>query len=73
MIMAGWRMAIYRDNSSSKKFAEVIVDMEGASEPLRKQNFKPQRVKIKRRSTSQQTWEVDVSTESVSIQHQSVR
>ena len=36
------------------------------------EDFEPQRVKIKRRSNSGQTWEVDVSKEWLSSQHQSV-
>ena len=36
------------------------------------ENFKPQRVKTKRGSTSTQTWEVDVGKEWISSQHQNI-
>ena len=38
--------------------------------PVTEEDFKPQRVKIKRGSTSAQTWELDVGKEWVTSQHQ---
>ena len=39
---------------------------------MTEEDFKQQRVKMKRGSTIEQTWDVDVGTEWVSSQHQSV-
>ena len=51
-----------------------MVDMETARGPVTEEDFKPQRVNIKRGSTSGKTWEVDIGKERVwvSSQHQSV-
>ena len=46
--------------------------MEAAPGPVTEEDFKPERVKIKRGYTSGQTWELDVDKESVSSQHQSI-
>ena len=48
--------------------------METAPGSVTEEDFKPQRVNIKRGSTSGKTWEVDVGKERVwvSSQHQSV-
>ena len=71
MVLARWMTAAFRDNSTSRKLAEVMADMEAASSPVTEKVFKPQKVKIKRGSTSAQTWDVDVGEEWVSSEHQS--
>ena len=68
MVSTRWKTAAYRDNSTSRKLAEVMADLESASDPVTEEDFKPQRKKIKRRSTSGQTWEVDVGKHWVSSQ-----
>ena len=50
-----------------------MVDTKDAPDPVTEGDFKAQRVKLKRGSTSGQFWEVDVRKEWVSSEHQSVR
>ena len=40
--------------------------------PRTEEDFKPQRVKIQRGSTSEQTWEVEVGKKWISSQHQNI-
>ena len=60
MVLASWKVAAYRENSTFRKFAEMIADMDGASGPVTEEDFKPQCVKINGRYASGQTWQVDV-------------
>ena len=46
--------------------------MENPTSSVTEEDFKPQRIKMKRGSTSGQTWEVDVGKEWVSSEHQAV-
>ena len=54
-----------KGNSTSTKLKDVTPESEKTSklQIVTEQNLEPQRVKMKRGSTSGQTWEVDVSTE----------
>ena len=70
MVLSGWKTAAYRDNSTTRKLVEGMADMEGASGPLTEQDFNPQWIKIKRGSTSRQTWEVDVCKEPLTTNHE---
>ena len=70
--LARWKTAAYKDKLTSRKLVGVKADMEAESGRVTEEDFKPQRVKIKRGSTSGQTWEVDVGKEWVSSQHQNV-
>ena len=72
MVLARLKRASNRDNSNSRKLKEMMADMESRPVPLAQQHFRPQRVETKRRSTSGQTWEVDVRIEWVSSQQKSV-
>ena len=72
MVLARWNTAAYKDNSTSRSLAEVIAYMESAPDPVKEEDFKLQRVKIKKGCTSGQTGKVDVDKEWVSSQHQSV-
>ena len=51
----------------------MTADIKGAPGPVTEGDFRAQRVKLKRCSTSLQLWEVDVRKEWVSSEHQSVR
>ena len=51
----------------------MTVDIKAAPGPVTEGDFKSQRVKLKRGSTSGQLWEVDVRKERVSSEHQSFR
>ena len=62
MVLAKRRAAAYRDNSKFRKLAEVLAHMESASGPVTEDDFKPQRLKIKRGSNNGQTMEVDVGS-----------
>ena len=72
MVLARWKRAANRDISNSRKLTKMMADMESRPVPLAQQNFRPRQVETKRRSTSVQTWEVDVRIEWVSSQQQSV-
>ena len=72
MILARWKTAAYKGNSTSRRLAEVIAEMEATPGSRTEEDFKPQRVKTKRGSTSGQTWEVDVGKEWISSQHHNV-
>ena len=54
MVFARWR-TVYQDNSTSRKLVEVMPDMEAAPSPVTEEDFKLQKQKIKRGSTSAQT------------------
>ena len=56
-----------------RKLVEVTADMEAAPGPVTQGDFKAQRVKLKRGSTSGQLYEVDVGQEWFSSRHQGVR
>ena len=54
MVLARWKSAAYRGNSTSRKMMDVAADVEDRPdpEPVTEKNFRSQRVKIKEECTS---------------------
>ena len=70
MVLARWKTAAYKSSYEPRKLLEVEKEMEVPTNSTTEEDFKPQRTKMKRGSTSGQTWEVDVGKEWVSNEHQ---
>ena len=70
MVLARWKTAAYKSSYEPRKLLDVEKEMEIPTSSTREEDFKPQRIKMKRGSTSGQTWEVDVGKEWVSNEHQ---
>ena len=60
MVLARWKTAAYKSSYDPRKLLDVERAMEIPSSSTTEEDFKPQRTKMKRGSTSGQTWEVDV-------------
>ena len=70
MVLARWKTAAYKSSCESRKLLEVEREMEVPTNSTTEEDFKPQMTKMKRGSTSGQTWERDVGKEWVSNEHQ---
>ena len=70
MVLARWKTAAYKSSYEPRKLLDVEKEMEIPTSSTTEEDFKPQRIKMKRGLTSGQTWEVDVGKEWVSIEHQ---
>ena len=70
MVLARWKTAAYKSNYEPRKLLEVDRGMEVSTNWTTEEDFRPQRTKMKRCSTSGQTWEVDVGKQWVSNEHQ---
>ena len=70
MVRARWKTAAYKSSYEPRKLLDVEKEMEIPTSSTTEEDFKPQRIKMKRGSTSGQTWEVDVGKEWVSNEHQ---
>ena len=70
MVLARWNTAAYKSSYEPRKLLEVQRAMEVPTNSTTEEDFKPQRTKMKRGSTSGQTWEVEVGKEWVSNEHQ---
>ena len=70
MVLARWKTAAHKSSYEPRKLLEVEREMEVPTNSTTEEDFKPQRTKMKRGSTSGQTWEVDVGKEWVSNEHQ---
>ena len=70
MVLARCKTVAYKSNYEPRKLLDVEREMEIPSSSTTEEDFKPQRTKMKRGSTSGQTWEVDVGKEWVSNEHQ---
>ena len=70
MVLARWKTAAYKSSYEPRKLLDVEGEMEIPTSSTTEEDFKPQRTKTKRGSTSGQTWEVDVGEEWVSNEHQ---
>ena len=70
MVLARWKTAAYKSSYEPRKLLDVEREMEIPTSSTTEEEFKPQRTKMKRGSTSGQTWEVDVGKEWVSNEHQ---
>ena len=69
MVLARWKAA-YKSSYEPRKLLEVEREMEIPTSSTTEEDFKPKRTKMKRGSTSGQTWEVDVGKEWFSNEHQ---
>ena len=72
MVLARWKTAAYKSSYEPRKLLDVEKEMEIPKSSTTEEDFKPQRIKMKRGSTSGQTWEVDVGKEWVSSEHQAI-
>ena len=72
MVLARWKTAAYKSSYEPRKLLDIEKEMENPTSSVTEEDFKPQRIKMKRGSTSGQTWEVDVGKEWVSSEHQAV-
>ena len=72
MVLARWKTAVYKSNYEPRKLLDIEKEMENPTSSVTEEDFKPQRIKMKRGSTSGQTWEVDVGKEWVSSEHQAI-
>ena len=70
MVLARWKTAAYKGSSKPRKLAEVEKEMEVSTSLAKEEDFRPQKTNMKRGSTSGQMWEVDVSKEWLSSEHQ---
>ena len=70
MVLARWKTAAYKSSYEPRKLLDIEKEMENTTSSVTEEDFKPQRIKMKRCSTSGQTWEVDVGKEWVSSEHQ---
>ena len=70
MVLARWKTAAYKSSYEPRKLLEVEREMEVPTNSTTEEDFRPQRTKMKRGSTSGHTWEVDVGKEWVSNEHQ---
>ena len=72
MILARGTTAAYKGGSAARKLTEVMVEVEASTTPGNEEDFKPQKAKAKRGSTSGQKWEVDIPKEGLSTQRQAI-
>ena len=70
MVLARWKTAAYKSSYEPRKLLEVEREMEVSTNSTTEEDFKPQKTKMKRGSTSGQTWEEDVGEEWASNEHQ---
>ena len=70
MVLPRWKTAAYKSSYEPRKLLDVEREMEIPTGSTTEEDFKPQKTKMKRGSTSGQTWEVDVGKEWVSNEHQ---
>ena len=66
MVLARWKTAAYKSSYEPRKLLDVEKETEIPTSATTEEDFQPQRIKMKRGSTSGQTWEVDVGKEWVS-------
>ena len=72
MVLARWKTAAYKSSYEPRKLLDIEKEMENTTSSVTEEDFKPQRIKMKRGSSSGQTWEVDVGKEWVSCEHQAI-
>ena len=72
MVLARWKTAAFKSSYEPRKLLDVEKEIEIPTSSTTEEDFKPQRIKMKRGSTSGQTWEVDVGKEWVSGEHQAI-
>ena len=72
MILARGKTAAYNSGSAPRRLTEVLREMEASTTSGTEDDFKPLKTNLKRGSTSGQTWEVDISKEWLSTEHQAI-
>ena len=72
MILAWWKTTAYKSSSGSRRLTEIGKKIVASTSLVTEEDFKPQKAGSKKGSTSGQTWEVDVSREWISGEHQVV-
>ena len=70
MVLARWKPAAYKSSYEPRKLLDVEREMEIPTSSTTEEDFKSQRTKMKRGSTSGRTWEVDVGKEWASNERQ---
>ena len=70
MVLARCKTAAYKSNTELRRPLEVEKEIEASTSSTSEEDFKPQKINVKRGSTDGQTWEVDVGKEWVSKGHQ---
>ena len=70
MVLARCKTAAYKSNTELRRPLEVEREIEASTSSTSEEDFKPQKINVKRGSTDGQTWEVDVGEEWVSKGHQ---
>ena len=70
MVLARCKTAAYKSNTELRRPLEVEREIEASTSSTSEEDFKPQKINVKRGSKSGQTWEVDVGKEWVSKAHQ---
>ena len=70
MVLARCKTAAYKSNTELRRPLEVEREIEASTSSTSEEDFKPQKINVKRGSTNGQTWEVDVGKEWVSKGHQ---
>ena len=68
LVLARWRTTAYKDNSVTRKLAEVLIE----TSPGTEKDFKPQKANGKKSSTSRQILKVDIGREWISKRHQGI-
>ena len=70
MVLARCKTAAYKSSLELRRPLEVEREIEASTSSTSEEDFKPQRINVKRGSTNGQTWEVDVGKEWISKAHQ---
>ena len=70
MVLARCKTAAYKSSSELRRPLEVEREIEVSTSSTSEEDFKPQKINVKRGSTNGQTWEVDVGKEWISKAHQ---
>ena len=70
MVLARCKTAAYKSSSELRRPLEVERKIEASTSSTSEEDFKPQKINVKRGSTNGQTWEVDVGKEWIWKAHQ---
>ena len=70
MVLARCKTAAYKNSSELRRPLEVEREIETSTSSTSEEDFKPQKINVKRGSTNGQTWEVDIGKEWISKAHQ---
>ena len=70
MVLARCKTAAYKSNMELRRPLEVEREIEASNSSTSEEDFKPQKINVKRCSTNGHTWEVDVGKDWVSKGHQ---